>query len=279
MASGTICEPVVVDPDRLVRIEQVVQSTDAPAPERFAHFHDVVELVWFEQVEGHLISEDGRFPLGDGTAVLLPPMRHHDFVLGTGARAWVLVHLDPALIGGDTLPYLERCLVARYEGTERERVLMLFDWLLKLDRHESAPSPLMLPILKLLIIAIQSAATTPAAGAAVSVDALSRLRPALDRVARNPAAAQTLEDAAAVCHLSSAYFSRRFKEVLGMNYTDYVRMYRLRLAARRLLTSRDRIGAIAYDTGFATAAHFTAQFRNRYGLSPREYRAGREAEP
>ncbi len=274
MASGTICEPVVVDPDRLVRIEQVVQSANAPAPERFAHFHDVVELVWFEQVEGQLISEDGRFPLGAGTAVLLPPMRHHDFVLEAGARAWILAHLDPALLGGDTLPHFDRCLVAHYEGIEHERMTMLFDWLLALDAQESAPSPLMLPILELLIIAIQRAATTPSAGAGVSVDALSRLRPALDRVARDPAAALTLEDAAAACHLSSAYFSRRFKAVLGMNYTDYVRMYRLRLAARRLLTSRDRIGAIAYDTGFATAAHFTAQFRNRYGLSPREYRAG-----
>jgi AraC-like DNA-binding protein len=279
MASGTICEPVVVDPDRLVRIEQVVQSADAPAPERFAHFHDVVELVWFEQVEGHLISEDGRFPLAAGTAVLLPPMRHHDFVLGTGARAWTLAHLDPALLGGDTLPRLDHCLVAPFEAAERERMTMLFNWLRVLDAQETAPSPLMLPILKLLVIAIQRAATTPAANAGVSVDALSRLRPALDRVARNPAAAQTLEDAAAACHLSSAYFSRRFKAVLGMNYTDYVRMYRLRLAARRLLTSRDRIGAIAYDTGFATAAHFTAQFRNRYGMSPRQYRAGSGAEP
>jgi AraC-like DNA-binding protein len=274
MASGTICEPVVVDPDRLVRIEQVVQSADAPAPERFAHFHDVVELVWFERVDGHLISEDGRFPLGGGTAVLLPPMRHHDFVLGTAERAWVLAHVDPALLGGDPLPCLDQCLVAPFDGAERERMKMLFDWLLSLDRHAGAPSPLILPILNLLISAIQNAATTPSAGSGVSVDALSRLRPALDRVARDPAAAQTLEDAAAACHLSSAYFSRRFKEVLGMNYTDYVRMYRLRLAARRLLNSRDRIGAIAYDTGFATAAHFTAQFRNRYGLSPREYRAG-----
>lgn len=274
MASGTICEPVVVDPDRLVRVEQVVQSADAPTPERFAHFHDVVELVWFEQVDGHLISEDGRFPLAGGTAVLLPPMRHHDFVLGTGARAWVLAHVDPALLGGDTLPCLDQCLVAPFESAQRERMTMLFDWLLSLDRHAGAPSPLILPILNLLISAIQIAATTPSAGPGVSIDALSRLRPALDRVARDPAAAQSLEDAAAACHLSPAYFSRRFKAVLGMNYTDYVRMYRLRLAARRLLNSRDRIGAIAYDTGFATAAHFTAQFRNRYGLSPREYRAG-----
>jgi AraC-like DNA-binding protein len=274
MASGTICEPVVVDPDRLVRVEQVVQSADAPVPERFAHFHDVIELVWFDRVDGHLISEDGRFPLAGGTAVLLPPMRHHDFVLGPGARAWVLAHVDPALLGGDTRPCLDQCRVAPFDGAERQRMTMLFDWLLSLDRHAGAPSPLILPILNLLISAIQIAATTPSAGPGVSIDALSRLRPALDRVARDPAAAQSLEDAAAACHLSSAYFSRRFKAVLGMNYTDYVRMYRLRLAARRLLNSRDRIGAIAYDTGFATAAHFTAQFRNRYGLSPREYRAG-----
>jgi AraC-like DNA-binding protein/mannose-6-phosphate isomerase-like protein (cupin superfamily) len=278
MASGTICEPVVVEPGRLVRIERVEQAADTLAPERFAHFHDVVELVWFEAGEGELITEDGTYPIGAGTAVLLPPMRHHDFVLGTAARVWVLAHIDPALLGSDTLPTVDRCLVARFDAAERQRLAMLMDWLLVVDDNDDASLPMTLPILNLLIIAVLRAAATPASESGVGFEALSRLRPALDRVASNPAATLTLDDAAAACHLSPAYFSRRFKSVLGINYTDYVRMYRLRLAARRLLTSNDRIGAIAYEAGFATAAHFTAQFHNRYGMSPRQYRAGNAAE-
>ncbi len=278
MASGTICEPVVVDPGRLVRVERVEQAAGSPAPDRFAHFHDVVELVWFDAGDGQLLTEDGSYPITKGTAVLLPPMRHHDFCQSTSARGWVLAHIEPALIGSETLPGADRCLVASFRGPERQRLAMLIDWLLALEGTDGSSSPLMLAILRLLMLAIMRADPAPAAESGVRVDTLSRLRPALDLVARNPAATLTLDDAATACHLSPAYFSRRFKAVLGMNYTDYVRMYRLRLAARRLLTSNDRIAAIAYDAGFATAAHFTAQFHQRYGMSPRQYRAGNATE-
>jgi len=43
-------------------------------------------------------------------------------------------------------------------------------------------------------------------------------------------------------------------------------------AAERLTAARDRIPAIAYDTGFANVTYINRLFRATYGSSPSEYR-------
>ena len=93
---------------------------------------------------------------------------------------------------------------------------------------------------------------------------------------RRPADAPGAEQAAALCAMSAAYFSRRFKQQVGMSWSDYVRTHRLHLASRRLLETEQSIAAIAADLGFATPSHFGELFLHRFGVTPGEYRrAGR----
>jgi AraC-like DNA-binding protein len=98
------------------------------------------------------------------------------------------------------------------------------------------------------------------------------LLPVLERLRAAPAEPIPLESAATMCSLSPAYFSRRFRQIFGMNFTEYMVIYRLHLAARRLLTTGAAISEIAYGVGFSSPAHFTARFRKRFGMTPREYR-------
>jgi AraC-type DNA-binding domain-containing proteins len=72
--------------------------------------------------------------------------------------------------------------------------------------------------------------------------------------------------------MSAAYFSRRFKQQVGMSWSDYVRTHRLHLASRRLLETDQSVAAIASDLGFATPSHFGELFLHRYGITPGEYR-------
>lgn len=61
----------------------------------------------------------------------------------------------------------------------------------------------------------------------------------------------------------------------GVTPTDYLRVCRLE-AARRLLSSaafaERSITEIAFECGFASSAHFSTEFRKRFGRSPRSYR-------
>jgi AraC-like DNA-binding protein len=61
----------------------------------------------------------------------------------------------------------------------------------------------------------------------------------------------------------------------GLTPSDYLRVCRLE-AARRLLSSPSSadktITEIAFECGFASSAHFSTEFRKRFGTSPRSYR-------
>ncbi|MEI6643175.1 MAG: AraC family transcriptional regulator [Novosphingobium sp.] len=277
MARGSICEPVEVNPATAIRAERVAITRADPAPERFPHFHDAAELIWFSAVDGSLDCEDGAFLLESGTAVFVPPMHRHDFAIPPGDHRWVLVHLDPfltaSLLERTPAPSAAACRVVRCAGALRQRMELLFDWLAEASA-DGSPREILVGlaglILKAMILA--DAAADPEPGA--TSGAIDRLRPALDRIARNPGQPITLGEAASVCHLSEAYFSRRFKQVFGSTFSDYLRAYRLRLAAQRLLSGGERVSEIARATGFASPAHMTEQFRRRFGVTPRAYRAG-----
>ena len=101
---------------------------------------------------------------------------------------------------------------------------------------------------------------------------LERLRPAIERLRRDPARAPAAEEAAALCALSPAYFSRRFHQQLGMPWSDYVRAHRLHLACQRLLESRRSVASIANELGFASPSHFGELFQRRFGVTPHTYR-------
>ncbi|HYQ18550.1 MAG TPA: helix-turn-helix domain-containing protein [Polyangiaceae bacterium] len=72
--------------------------------------------------------------------------------------------------------------------------------------------------------------------------------------------------------LSRSYFSRIFKETFGKGFEHYLTEQRLLLAERLLRGSALPIGRISGETGFATAAHFSAAFRRSRGVSPLSYR-------
>ncbi len=81
-----------------------------------------------------------------------------------------------------------------------------------------------------------------------------------------------LEDIARDVNLSPAYFSRVFKEEMGIGFSSYLNGLRVD-RAKRLLTTTDRpILAISLDVGYSDQSHFSRVFRERTGLSPAKFR-------
>jgi AraC-like DNA-binding protein/mannose-6-phosphate isomerase-like protein (cupin superfamily) len=275
MALRPICEPVELPLGASVMAERVAVAPDAVDVGRFMHFHDVAELVLFRRVSGEFIAGGRRYRLEDGAIVFVPSMHHHDFVLDAGPMEWVLVQMDPYLVealalGGEA-SRLTRSFCAWPGKSMRKRLAALADWLIDAaaDGMEASTTE---RLVELLLLTAARAPEGESAGNVDEVAHVERLRPALERLRASPGEPLGLEAAAAVCHLSPTYFSRRFRQVFGMPFTDYARMYRLHLAARRLVNSGAAISEIAYGVGFSSPAHFTARFRERFGMTPREYR-------
>jgi AraC-like DNA-binding protein len=83
----------------------------------------------------------------------------------------------------------------------------------------------------------------------------------------------SVEDAAAVAHVSPAAFGRFFRREVGKGFTAYVNDARCGWAALRLVQGTEPIAHIAQACGFPTLSNFGEQFRRRFGVAPRSFRA------
>ncbi|WP_272148794.1 helix-turn-helix domain-containing protein [Tenacibaculum aiptasiae] len=82
----------------------------------------------------------------------------------------------------------------------------------------------------------------------------------------------SLDELAALCHLSTSSFKRKFKAVFNDSPKKYIAKKKIEKAATLLKAKNDRISDIAYDVGFDSLATFNRNFTNIYGKSPSEYR-------
>jgi YesN/AraC family two-component response regulator len=82
----------------------------------------------------------------------------------------------------------------------------------------------------------------------------------------------TLEEVSAVASLSPTYFSKKFKQITGMGFKEYLNYVRLKHAQAALLTTDNSITDIALEYGFNDSNYFKDVFKKVYGKSPREFR-------
>lgn len=87
-----------------------------------------------------------------------------------------------------------------------------------------------------------------------------------------------LEDLASLSHFSPFHFHRVFRGVVGEPVKAHVRRLRLERAARALQSpTQPPIIELAFDAGYETPEAFSKAFRQRFSLSPTEFR--NRAEP
>jgi AraC-like DNA-binding protein len=100
----------------------------------------------------------------------------------------------------------------------------------------------------------------------------ARIARVLRQLGSRSAGPHTLADLARAAGLSPYHFLRTFRRVTGITPHQWLLRARLREAAERLATSRDRVTDIALDAGFDDLSNFMRSFRAEFGQSPRRYR-------
>jgi len=71
---------------------------------------------------------------------------------------------------------------------------------------------------------------------------------------------------------SEYYTSRKFREISGMQFRDYLRCRRLAFALKEVRDTDKGILEIAMDYGFSSNEAFTRAFKETYSVTPSEYR-------
>ena len=68
-----------------------------------------------------------------------------------------------------------------------------------------------------------------------------------------------------------SYICRTFKKYMGCTMTEYLRNQRVDYAMSLLLTTNKTIAQICEEVGFESIPYFTASFKNKYALSPKQF--------
>lgn len=74
--------------------------------------------------------------------------------------------------------------------------------------------------------------------------------------------------------VSRSLLHKKLKGIVGCSATEFIRIIRLKEAAKLIGSGKCNITEAAYETGFSSPAYFTRCFREFYGQSPREYYGG-----
>ena len=82
----------------------------------------------------------------------------------------------------------------------------------------------------------------------------------------------TLDAAAAAFGYSRSYFSRLFKAVCGMNFFDYLSIFRLKKSTALLQSSDLTIESVAFSCGYSCLRSYNRAFHKYFGQSPGSYR-------
>lgn len=249
------------------------------------HRHAHAELTWIERGQGLRWVGDSVEPFFDGDLVLLGSDVVHTWASRGqerpgGCRATVLQFPAdwaqrtglPELSGVAPL-LLQARRGQQVQGETREAVALLMQRV----REASGARRVGVFVEMLGVLMEGRADLRPLAGdrgpaAGGKAPAARRVDPVLAWVETHLGEQLRVEAAAARVHVTPAAFARLFRREVGKGFVEYVNDARCSWAALRLMESRQPVAQIALECGFTALSNFGEQFRQRYGMSPRDFR-------
>jgi len=107
-----------------------------------------------------------------------------------------------------------------------------------------------------------------------SEEVMNAVLKALEHIKREIHQDIHLPDVAAQVGISRSYFSRCFRDIVGINFNGYVRQLRIERAKQLLLQSNRSIRWVASESGYPNEKYFCRIFREVTGFLPSQYRKG-----
>ncbi len=98
------------------------------------------------------------------------------------------------------------------------------------------------------------------------------IKPLLDYVKYHPNEFISSNEAARICNVTPSYFSKSFKKVMSIGYTEYMTDLKMAWAKEFLVLSNNSIEKISETLGFNSTSYFIKTFKKHENLTPTLYR-------
>lgn len=278
-------KPFAIDP--LFPFEIVHKARKFPQRELPDHLHDLYELVYVHEGKGTFFIDKTFYDKEPGDLFVIPGNTiHRAFPEADDPIVSTAVFFAPSLaqtesLGGAYAPLscfelavkrkrhkielpadIRKCLLEAMDEMERETrerkngyrqavQLLLQQLLLRLNRLTLAEAP---------------------ADAVSSRIGPAWIRETLRSIDERPGQEAGLAELAERASVTAPHLSRVFKQLTGMNVTDYVNAKRIVRAKELLLSTEEGIDSVAERCGFQSLPHFHRTFKKLTGITPGSYR-------
>lgn len=105
-----------------------------------------------------------------------------------------------------------------------------------------------------------------------------RVRQAAHYIEQRMDSLPTLDAIARYVGLGRRQLTRAFQQALGVSPMEFQRSLRIEYGGWLLVNSHSSITQIAMDCGFSDGAHFSREFRARFGVCPRQYQRNEQVQ-
>ncbi|MFZ2656734.1 MAG: AraC family transcriptional regulator [Victivallales bacterium] len=224
-----------------------------------------------------VITPDASVRIGSGESLLTPSNLPLKFIHnGDPKRKFMMkmkwIHFHFSIFGAiDFTSMLEMPL--RLDIDAAAKFGDVIDELLRLQESEPGIAGLARRgELGFRILSLVCSVSKPKDDALAFLESSQRLKPVLDYMKRNLHLKTDVARLAKLANLSPSRFHTVFKGITGSGPMEHQKKLRLNAAFRLVMTTDDKLKAIAEKTGFCNEFHLSRDFKGNYGKSPREYR-------
>ena len=225
-----------------------------------AHFHRNYELVYVFGGTVVLVANGAEEVLEAGEMILIPPQTVHSLRI-RGGKTWIGVFSEDFVVS-----FAKKYSEVRFSKFRCEEEL---DTLLRKHLfYEGQPDHFRL-------IALLYAVCDACVKYAVPCDTEQNNRfifEVISYISENIGRELSLKDVAEEMNYEYHYFSALFHRYFGMNFKNFINLFRFEQACEQLTREGSSITAVAESCGFGSIRNFNRVFKKLSGCTPKEFK-------
>lgn len=244
-----------------------------------SHWHNSVEIIFVLKGNLEVTVGSQQHRLAEGDVFLINPCHVHEVMgLDDNIIATFLIpipYLKENIKGIENIQFqCESQTITPEQRGALDQILQLLAEMVQLNNKKGEAYELDMGIRMLAVFSIlMKQFRTSGSGGAMNEKYMERMLRIITYIDEHYRDSISLQSLAEREFLSVPYLSKFFSENIGLNFQSYLTSIRLKHAVEDLLLHDELpIADLALNHGFPNAKSFYTAFKNRYHMTPHEYR-------
>lgn len=252
------------------------------------HWHEEMEIIYVLSGSARYVVDFKEYIIGEGDILIIPPSSLHSFEQYAGEEfdAATIIFgqnmVNNSLIDICSSKYImpifnNEIYLPIYLKKGDDVCRQISEYMLEaiqehLTKAEAYELRIRIAFLNLIQFFYKNNMYTKRAGNISTVKTSEQIKAVTNYIEENYSKKITLEMLAKFANISVYHLSHIFKKCTGQSPNEYLNHYRLTMAANKLVSEDMAILNIAIDCGYNNISYFNRAFKNKYGVTPKEYR-------